>query len=514
MRNDFDLVVLGSGFAGSLLALAARRRGLRVLLVERGSHPRFVIGESTSPLTNLLLEELAAEYDLPELLPLAACGTWKQAYPDLPVGLKRGFTFYHHTAGRPFAPDPHRERQLLVAASPQDTVADTHWYRPAFDAFLVERAATHGVDFRDRTTVESVEPSPCGLRLAATRAGRSEEWRAAFLVDASGTRGALFRLLGLREAPLPEMPATAALFSHFTTVEPFAPRAGATGTPPYPPDDSALHHVFDGGWMWVLRFEHGVVSAGFAVEEWLARELGVGCGQPEAAWRRFLARYPSIGAQFAAARRVEPWFELPRLPFRCGPVVGPRWALLPSAAGFVDPLFSTGFPLALLGLQRLAGLLHPGAPPEEQALRRYAAVSARELETAARLVGGCYASFRGFAGFAALSMLYFAAASYSELARRLERPHLAAEFLLGSEPRFAAALARHTAAARAGRCSSLEEVCRDLAPFNVAGLGDPRRHPWYPVLASDAVAGAGLLEAAPAEVQALLERMGLEVAVP
>ena len=32
--------------------------------------------------------------------------------------------------------------------------------------------------------------------------------------------------------------------------------------PPYPPDDAALHHVFEGGWIWVLRFRSGIVSAG------------------------------------------------------------------------------------------------------------------------------------------------------------------------------------------------------------------------------------------------------------
>src|SRR3954470_22973811 len=104
--RDFDLAIAGSGFGGSLLAMVARRLGLSVLLLERGAHPRFAIGESTSPLTNLLLEELATRYDLSRLLPLRQYGTGKRAYPDLRVGLKRGFTFYTHQEGQPFAPDP------------------------------------------------------------------------------------------------------------------------------------------------------------------------------------------------------------------------------------------------------------------------------------------------------------------------------------------------------------------------------------------------------------------------
>src|SRR5213595_76719 len=103
MTASFDLCVIGSGFAGSLMAMIARRLGLSVILLERGSHPRFAIGESSTPLANLLLEELARRYDLARLLPLAKWGSWQKAYPQIACGLKRGFTFYHHQFDQPFA---------------------------------------------------------------------------------------------------------------------------------------------------------------------------------------------------------------------------------------------------------------------------------------------------------------------------------------------------------------------------------------------------------------------------
>ena len=68
MNARFDIAVIGSGFAGSLIAMIARRLGRSVALIERGKHPRFAIGESSTPLANLLLEELAQRYDLPALL--------------------------------------------------------------------------------------------------------------------------------------------------------------------------------------------------------------------------------------------------------------------------------------------------------------------------------------------------------------------------------------------------------------------------------------------------------------
>src|SRR5689334_18541556 len=122
MAADFDIAVIGSGFAGSIMSMIARRLGRRVLLVERGRHPRFAIGESSTPLANLLLEELARRYDLPRLLPLTEWGSWQKTYPRLACGLKRGFTFYHHDFGGPPTDWNDRASQLLVAASPCDRV--------------------------------------------------------------------------------------------------------------------------------------------------------------------------------------------------------------------------------------------------------------------------------------------------------------------------------------------------------------------------------------------------------
>src|SRR6185503_11065153 len=90
--GDFDLAVVGSGCAGSVLARAVRNAGRRVLLVERGVHPRFALGESSTPLAALALERLAARWRMPDLRDLAAYGRWLARRPHLRRGLKRGFT--------------------------------------------------------------------------------------------------------------------------------------------------------------------------------------------------------------------------------------------------------------------------------------------------------------------------------------------------------------------------------------------------------------------------------------
>src|SRR4029450_13833540 len=92
LTDDCELAIVGSGFGGSLLAMIARRLGCRVMLLERGRHPRVSIGESASPLAGVLIEQLADRYDLPRVRPFSAFGTWQRTYPDVACGLRRGFT--------------------------------------------------------------------------------------------------------------------------------------------------------------------------------------------------------------------------------------------------------------------------------------------------------------------------------------------------------------------------------------------------------------------------------------
>jgi len=155
VKTDFDIAIVGSGFGGSLLAMIARRLGRSVVLIERGHHPRFAIGESSTPLANLLLEQLALRYALPEMASLAKWGTWQKTHPKIACGLKRGFTFYHHVAGQPWTETANHANELLVAASPRDEIADTHWYRPDFDHFLARQAQQLGVEFLDETSLSS-----------------------------------------------------------------------------------------------------------------------------------------------------------------------------------------------------------------------------------------------------------------------------------------------------------------------------------------------------------------------
>jgi len=509
-----DVAVVGSGFGGALTALLLRRTGFRVALLERGHHPRFAIGESTTPLTNLLLEELADRYDLPRVRVFSKWGTWQQSRPDVAAGLKRGFSFMFHEPGEPFRDDSHRSRQLMVAASPNDDVADTHWYRPDFDLALVNEARDAGVEYFDDTDLESVREHDAGIELVGTRQGQPVVVDAAFVVDATGPRGFLARHVGIRDVAPRWLPPTQGLYTHFEGVDLWADTHPSAATPPYPSDAAALHHVFPDGWIWVLRFNNGITSAGAAITEPRARELSLADGQ--AAWSRLLDTLPSVHEQFARSRATQPFLHAPRVAYRCDRVVGQHWALLPSAAGVIDPLLSTGFPLTLLGIGRLVAVLSStGHGPERQeALAAYAAITQAELDATEQLVAALYSCMNDPELFTRLSLLYFAAASFSETVRRLQRPALAPGFLMHAHPTFgpelrACATTAASAPVGASRAELFERIDRAIEPFDTAGLGDHSRNRWYPVLASDLISSAARLHASPVEVQQLLARCGL-----
>jgi FADH2 O2-dependent halogenase len=515
IHADADIAVVGSGFAGSLVALALKQRGRRVVLVEGGRHPRFAIGESSTPLANLLLEELADRYDLPRIRAFSKWGTWQRAHPDVACGLKRGFTFFFHELDQPFADTEAHDRELMVAASPFDEISDTHWYRPDFDHALVREAQAAGVNYLDETSLIDVDDAGSHVVLTGDRHGSPIRISSSFVVDGSGPRGFMHHVLGLNAAPLRWLPHTHGLYSHFEGVDRWDSLAPSEGTP-YRPDDAALHHVFPGGWIWMLRFNNGITSAGAALTHQLASTLNL--TNPEAAWQKLLARLPSVGNQFRHARAVMPFVHAPRLAFRSPQVHGRRWAMLPSAAGVIDPLLSTGFPLTLLGILRLLDVLETTSEGAERdaALTEYGRITNAELDVTEQLVAALYATMNDAAIFKRLSLLYFAAASYSEAIRRLGRPERAPGFLLHAHPQFGDEV-RTCAALASSRLSDgtrealMERIDHAIEPFDTAGLLDESRKSWFPVLADDLIAGAPKLGATTDEIYRLLERCGFDI---
>ncbi len=130
-----------------------------------------------------------------------------------------------------------------------------------------------------------------------------------------------------------------------------------------------------------------------------------------------------------------------------------------------------------------------------------------DADRTARFIAGSYAGFRQFPMFAAYSMFYFAAASYSEMARRLSSPRAPRGFLCGDSDRFTGALDGLSPALN--RAVDLEryeaEVGSAVADWNVAGLCDPEKRNWYDVDLDDTIRGADKLGLTRKQVR---ERLG------
>ncbi len=503
IEMDADIAVIGAGFSGSLIAMLLQRIGLKPVLIDQGSHPRFAVGESSTPVTNLILEDLAQRYDLPRLAPLANYARWKQTYPKIVCGLKRGFSYFHHNFDQDFRPRDDHSNELLVAASIANDDADTHWLRSDFDQFLCQEACEMGIPYFERTSINELIPRGCGWELRGeTRSGfPSEEERrgptsqnstpiqirARFLIDASGEGCFLARHLQIGPHPDGMKTRSRALFSHFTDVkkwgELYADRGGRLADHPYPCDDAALHHVFDGGWMWVLRFDNGVTSAGFSLDP--DRFPKEAAGSPEAEWSAMLARLPAVSEQFASAKPIVPWRQTGRMQRRLERSAGENWVMLPNTAAFLDPLHSTGNTFTVIGIERLMQILERSwdRPELSVDLQRFDALIQSEVDFLDLIVSGSFAGFREFERMIAMSMFYFATAIWSEEERRAGRATRGGAFLNADRRELRVALMEAAQNVRDPNLATAEltsRIRKAIAPFNRVGLCDPQRRNMYP----------------------------------
>lgn len=529
-----EIAVIGSGFAGSLMARVLAVLGYDVVLLERGTHPRFAIGESSTPLANLSLERLGRRYGLADCYHLATHGRWLEHLPEVRRGLKRGFTFYRHHPDQPFADRGFDSERLLVAASPNDAISDTHWLRADVDHHLVRQAIAAGVDYRERVELTGAQVASSGVRLAGEQNGAAFDLHAEFVIDASGPGGFLARQLAIPSGLEHTETRSALVFGHFSGVRPMSEVVPGLPEGPYPDDWAAVHHLIDEGWMYSLRFDHGVTSAGFALTpRGLAglKPMGAGGADAEALWRALLDRYPTLARAFADAKPLLPVAFHPAIQHRLTRAVGDRWALLPHTYAFVDPLFSTGIAWSLRAIERLALSFEPdaraGHGPGASELTRYEALLGAEADQIDRLVAGAYDAMAHFDLFEAHAMIYFATVSFAEVRQRLVPAESAAwdGFLgvgdtvleplpLGSLLRLRRITgSRGDTGAAEERQRYAEWVAGAIAPRNIAGLADAARNHLYPVdldVLIDRHALIGMTRAQLVEALPALRGMALE----
>ena len=111
-RTDrYHVAILGAGIAGSMLAAVLARNGVRVLLVDAATHPRFAVGESTIPTTSAMIRIISERYRVPEIAPLASFAGIRD-HVSRNCGRKQNFGFVYHREGG--WQDPRETNQFTI----------------------------------------------------------------------------------------------------------------------------------------------------------------------------------------------------------------------------------------------------------------------------------------------------------------------------------------------------------------------------------------------------------------
>lgn len=277
-----------------------------MLLLERDRFPRFQIGESLLPYNNDVFIRLGIMEKLRSTFLSKYGGEFVTA-----DGATRTVFRFDKTLD-----DPYREAFQVR--------------RSEFDKLLLDGAREAGVEVREQTQVAFADLSDPARVSVETSDGSRFESR--FIVDASGHTGVLAQRVATRTA-VPSL-TKIAFFAHYRGV----PRAeGRNG-------GNTVIVILRDCWFWLIPVSEEIMSVGLVVE----RDHVSRCGlTPEQLLERTIAGAPLMVERMKNAERMTQIYARKDFSYRFDRIVGPNYAMIGDAAGFIDPIFSTGVLLAM-----------------------------------------------------------------------------------------------------------------------------------------------------------------------
>ncbi len=366
--ESFDVSVIGAGPAGATVANLTAAAGLRTLLVERSPEPQLKVGESLMPATYWTLERLGVLDRMRE-----------SAFP------KKFSVQFFGSNGQGSAPFYFRD------ADPHESSQTWQVRREEFDSLLCAAAAECGADVRWGRAVREVRfegERAVGLLVDGPEGPVSVSSQV--VVDASGQSALLAGRLGLR-TPDPCL-RNAAYWCHVRGARlDDGDDAGAT---------LIFHTAEKRSWFWLIPLPDGLVSVGVVGSvEYLVRKDE---GGPARVFDDELALCPALAERLVAAERVGPMRVSRDFSYRVDRVAGDGWVAVGDAAGFIDPIYSSGVFLALksgeMAADAIVEALEAGDPSGER-LGAWVGEYGQGMEAVRRLVYAFYDPKFSFARF-------------------------------------------------------------------------------------------------------------------